>query len=201
MLMKSTPACVVREGTEVRRCCAAVPSAFPPCGSTWVAAVWCCLFVPSSFLRFSSRSWMAFPSISLYFGLLSVFAELRSVRQVERFAVCGFGICRQLIPSGHLRSCCCSSQLQIQEAAERRGLHRLCKAVEPRDPQQASTSEESVEEGQQRLVVCGCMWSPRGGVVSTLRDGVRLLAGLCRSTPTRANPTRDKGPHAPQYTH
>ena len=24
--------CVVREGTEVRRSCAAVPSAFPPCG-------------------------------------------------------------------------------------------------------------------------------------------------------------------------
>ena len=31
--------------------------------------------------------------------------------------------------------------------------------------------------------------------------GVRLLAGLCQGTPTCANSTREKGPHAPQYTH
>ena len=37
-----------------------------------------------------------------------------------------------------------------------------------------------------------CVWSPRGGDVSTLRVGVRLSAGLCQGTQTRLIPTREK---------
>ena len=88
-------------------------------------------------------------------------------------------------------------QLQFQETAERRGLHGLRRAVEPRDPQQVSPPRKVGGRGASGVLV----WSHRGGNVSTLRVGVRHFAGLCQGTQTRTGSTREKKDHILHKTH
>ena len=70
--------------------------------------------------------------------------------------------------------------------------------MHPRDPQQVSLPEGRWKRGKWCAGVCGHI---RGGDVSTLRVGVRLLAGLCHGTLTRANLTREKRDHKHHSTH
>ena len=51
----------------------------------------------------------------------------------------------------------------------------------------------SVEEGQ---VLCWCVWSLRGGDVSTLRVGCGILLASAKGTQTRTNSTREKKDHS-----
>ena len=68
------------------------------------------------------------------------FFMLDRALQVEMFSACIFEqLAPCIFPSWRVASeFFCSSQLLIQEAAEVRFLHRLRRAAEPRDPQQAS---------------------------------------------------------------
>ena len=78
-----------------------------------------------------------------------------------------------------------------------RGLHGLLSSGAP-GPYVSLLSRRSVGV---RQAVCGCMWSLRGGNVSTVRVGVRHFAGLCQGTQTRTNPTREKKDHMHLSTH
>ena len=122
--------CVFRFDPSHSSSCFLALSLAPEVAREW-APEWCWPSVHSFFLQLSSRiSSMALSSISWYcvfYPFFAAFSELRSVHQVERFAVCSF---RHLPPvifhlAGHLWSFYCSQQLQIQEAAKWRGLHRL----------------------------------------------------------------------------
>ena len=139
-------------------------------------------------------------------AVFAAFSKLRSARQVESFVACSFRHLPKVVfhPGGYLRSFCCSSQLQIQEAAERRGLHGLRRAVEPRDPQQTSSPEGRWKRGNRDSLVCGRTWGPPA--VGACRP-LGLGCGRRRAPPRDSDahhPHARKGsvsPHAPQHTH
>ena len=134
----------------------------------------------SSFLRLSSGSLsVALSSISPGFGTLpflrhfpccGVSARWRDLRRVvSTIAASSFP------PGGHSPSFCCSSQLQIQEAAKARGSHRLRRAALSGGAPGSLVGLHSPAGCWERGLVggdAGGACGPCGGCGSTLRVGV-----------------------------
>ena len=113
-------------------------------------------------LSFSSPTWYF---VRFFFAALWI---LRGARQVQRFAACSFetfAASQFFIAGGHSQSFYCPSQLQIQEAAKVEGLTQTAPSSGAAGPLASLPPGKSVEV---RHAVCGCMWFPCGGSVSTL---------------------------------
>ena len=159
-------------------------------------------------LRPGPRSSLVWPlaDLALFGGVyrrfaavFAAFSELRGARQVERFTACSFRHLPHVV--SHLAVASeffWSSQLLIQEDAERRGLTQTALSGGTPGSSAGLPLRESVEERQ----VCTGVWGSLAvGSCRPLGLGVQLSAGLCQGTRTRLYPTHGKGTAIHHSTH
>ena len=118
------------------------------------------------------------------------FSELRGARQMERFAACVFKHLPQVVfhPGGVASEFFWHSQLQIQEAAERRA-YRDC--VEQWSPGILSGPPPR-KVGGRGVSGVRCMWSRRGGYAASLRVGGAAFCRPLSRDSDAPSPTREK---------